>query len=80
MKIDGLPHLFDAVLVAAMQGTIYDPDGLYIRKWVPELAEVPTAHIHQPWRMSRAQQEDHGVRLPEDYPLPISGTQYGEAE
>ena len=62
-----------------MQGTTYDPDGRYIRKWVPELADVPTEHIHQPWRMSPGQQEACGVQLPGDYPLPITGTQYHES-
>ena len=65
--------------VPSAQGTSYDPDGLYICKWVPEVAKVPTVHIHQPWRMTRAQQEDCGVWLPRDYPLPITGTQYHDA-
>ena len=62
-----------------MKGTAYDPDGRYIRKWVPELADVPTEHVHQPWRMTAGQQEACGVQLPGDYPLPTTGTQYDES-
>jgi len=33
------------------QGLDHDPDGLFIRKWVPSLQEVPLAFVHEPWRM-----------------------------
>ncbi len=38
-------RIFDPV----RQGTRFDPDGSYVRRWVPELADVPTEHIHAPW-------------------------------
>lgn len=63
----------------ALQGKDYDPEGRYIRKWVPELSGVPPEHIHQPWRMTAEQQAACRVRLPEHYPLPIDGTRYTEA-
>ncbi|MFB6100123.1 MAG: deoxyribodipyrimidine photo-lyase [Candidatus Nanohalobium sp.] len=53
------------------QGEDYDPDGEYIRKWVPELEDVPDEHIHKPHEMNRLQQEDCGVEIGEDYPEPI---------
>lgn len=53
------------------QGKRFDPDGAYVRRWVPELADVPTAKIHDPWTMSDAQQADCGVRIGTDYPEPI---------
>jgi deoxyribodipyrimidine photo-lyase len=53
------------------QGEDYDPDGEYIRKWVPELEDVPDEHIHEPWKMNKLQQQDCGVIIGEDYPEPI---------
>lgn len=53
------------------QGENYDPDGKYIREWVPELEDVPNQHIHKPHEMNQLQQENCGVKIGEDYPEPI---------
>ena len=53
------------------QGEKYDPEGDYIRKWVPELENVPDEHIHRPYRMSRFAQENSDCIIGEDYPRPI---------
>ena len=45
------------------QGQKFDPDGVYVRRWVPELAEVPTAHVHEP--------ATHPDGPPAGYPPPI---------
>jgi deoxyribodipyrimidine photo-lyase len=60
---DAAPYyrVFNPVL----QGTKFDPDGEYIRTWVPELASVPTRDIHEPWQ-SASLPLDAG-----DYPGPI---------
>ena len=34
-----------------LQGAKFDPDGAYVKHWVPELHEVPLEHIHAPWEM-----------------------------
>lgn len=48
-----------------------DPEGIFIKKWVPELQRVPVEHIHEPWKMSAMEQEFCGVVLGQNYPLPI---------
>jgi deoxyribodipyrimidine photo-lyase len=48
-----------------------DPEGRFIKKWVPELAEVPLEFIHEPWLMSDFDQTCCGVRMGKDYPLPM---------
>ena len=39
-----------------LQSTKFDPDGVYIRMWVPELKKVPKAFIHDPWNMVKPMQ------------------------
>ncbi|MEN2282619.1 deoxyribodipyrimidine photo-lyase [Algoriphagus sp. SE2] len=53
------------------QSKDHDPKGIFIKKWVPELANVPTNHIHEPWRMTEMDQSFCGVKIGKDYPLPI---------
>ena len=48
------------------QGHDQDPDGAFVRRWVPELRDVPDAFIHEPWRWEQA-----GSVLDRVYPAPI---------
>ena len=50
------------------QGEKFDPDGAYVRRWVPELAKVPAKSIHQPWALSPSEREYLGCT---DYPARI---------
>ena len=48
-----------------------DPEGAFIRKWVPEIAHLPLNFLHEPWRMTAADETLHGCRLGRDYPQRI---------
>ena len=53
------------------QGKDHDPNGEYIRKWVPELSMVPTDYIHEPWKMPENIQKSIMCQIGKDYPEPI---------
>ena len=53
------------------QAEKFDPDGDYIRRWVPELSKLDPPAIFAPWRATPADLEKAGVRLGPDYPHPI---------
>lgn len=50
------------------QAKKFDPDGEYVRRYIPELAEIPGAKIHEPWSLSEGELRQCGVRLGENYP------------
>ncbi|RZV41249.1 MAG: deoxyribodipyrimidine photo-lyase, partial [Acidimicrobiales bacterium] len=54
-----------------IQSEKFDPDGDYIRRFVPELKDVPKKHIHAPWAAPKDVLEQAGVTLGETYPKPI---------
>ena len=53
------------------QGEKFDPNGEYVRRWVPELARMPKKFIHQPWEAPKLVLLEAGVNLGENYPRPI---------
>jgi len=55
------------------QGIKFDPEGKYVRCWLPELSKVPLDFIHQPWRMSSDEQKSCECVIGKDYPPPIVG-------
>ncbi|MGI8757091.1 MAG: FAD-binding domain-containing protein, partial [Acidimicrobiales bacterium] len=54
-----------------LQQRRFDPGGEYVRRWVPELRDVPPARLAEPWTMSDAEQRDAGCVIGRDYPAPI---------
>ena len=53
------------------QSKRFDPKGAYLRRWIPELGEMPDAHIHEPWAAPDEVLKEAGVTLGETYPQPI---------
>jgi deoxyribodipyrimidine photo-lyase len=53
------------------QGAKFDPDGVYIRRWLPELAAVPDKYIHEPHLMPFVAQNQAGCIIGRDYPALI---------
>lgn len=66
---DAAPYfrIFNPVL----QGEKFDPDGAYVRRYVPELARLPDRYIHRPWEAPASTLAECGLELGKDYPVPI---------
>jgi deoxyribodipyrimidine photo-lyase len=66
---DAAPYfrIFNPIL----QSKKFDPNGDYIRRWVPELAQVPDKFIHIPWEMPAKIQQRAGCLINRDYPEPL---------
>lgn len=66
---DAAPYfrIFNPIL----QGERFDPDGDYVRQWVPELAELPSAYIHKPWCAPATILNNCHIVLGQNYPMPI---------
>ncbi|XP_010556906.1 PREDICTED: cryptochrome-1 isoform X2 [Tarenaya hassleriana] len=54
-----------------IQGAKYDPEGEYVRQWLPELARLPTEWIHHPWDAPETVLKASGVELGVNYAKPI---------
>ena len=54
-----------------LQSAKFDPEGAFIRKWVPELADLPTQWLHDPSAVGAFDLASHGVEMGRNYPAPI---------
>jgi deoxyribodipyrimidine photo-lyase len=59
---------FFRIFNPVLQGQKFDPDGTYVRTWVPELANIAAKHVHAPWEMPQP---------PRNYPAPIVDLAFG---
>jgi deoxyribodipyrimidine photo-lyase len=66
---DAAPYfrIFNPVL----QGKKFDPQGDYVRGWLPELAQVPDKYLQEPWKMPEEVQQEAKCVIGRDYPEPI---------
>ncbi len=53
------------------QGERFDPQGAYVRRWLPELAALPDRYLQAPWSAPAAVQREAGVVVGRDYPSPV---------
>jgi deoxyribodipyrimidine photo-lyase len=53
------------------QSKDYDPQGNYIRHWLPELNSIPGSKVHETWQLTADEQKRYGVKLGVDYPRPV---------
>ena len=49
----------------------HDSEGIFIKKWIPELEHVPSSLIHEPWKLSLIEQQLYQCEIDKDYPAPI---------
>ncbi len=66
---DAAPYfrIFNPVL----QAQKFDPDGFYVKRWLPELSALPPQYVHQPWNSPKDLLQRAGLELGRDYPLPL---------
>ena len=67
---DPAPY-FRRILNPTTQQKRHDPDGDYVRRWVPELRDVPPELLAEPWKMSDEEQRSASCVIGRDYPAPI---------
>ncbi len=66
---DAAPYF--RVFNPSLQGAKFDPNGDYVRRWVPEIAKLPNSLLHSPWEARPIELADAGIHLGRTYPAPI---------
>ena len=74
---DAAPYF--RVMNPVLQGQRFDPDGAYVRAWVPALARLPARWIHAPWQAPGSTLRAAGIALERDDPLPVVDLAAGRA-
>ena len=66
---DAAPYF--RIFAPVTQGEKFDAEGEYVRRWIPELAEMPAKWVHKPWEAPTNVLTEAGVELGKNYPRPI---------
>ncbi len=66
-----MPRPYFRIFNPMLQGERFDPDGVYVRRWVPEIAALPDRFIHKPWAAAPLELAQAKVSLGTTYPAPI---------
>lgn len=67
--VDAAPYF--RVFNPVTQGKKFDPEGLYVKKWLPQLAGLPPHYRHEPWNAPEVVLQEAGIVLGRDYPRPV---------
>ena len=67
--VDAQPYF--RVFNPVLQGEKWDPEGDYVRRWIPELARVPARYVHRPWEAPEEVLRASGVVPGRTYPRPV---------
>ncbi|KAK4276819.1 hypothetical protein QN277_014925 [Acacia crassicarpa] len=70
---------FDRINNPQFEGYKFDPNGEYVRRWLPELSRLPTEWIHHPWNAPESVLQAAGIELGYNYPFPIVGLDAAKA-
>jgi deoxyribodipyrimidine photo-lyase len=76
--VDAAPYF--RVFNPVLQGKRFDPNGDYVRRFVPELDQLPPKYIHRPWEAPVSILREANVRLEETYPTPIVDLKQSRSE
>jgi len=71
---DAAPYF--RVFNPVIQGLKFDPEGAYVKQYVPEISSLPLRFIHNPWEMNLEEQNKYKCLIGKDYPKPIVGLSY----
>ncbi len=74
------PQPYFRVFNPVRQQQRFDPDGVYVRRWVPELDAFPDKHLAAPWEAPEEVQREAGCVIGDDYPEPLVDLKESRAE
>ena len=66
---DAAPYF--RVFNPVLQGQKFDPDGNYIKQWVPELMDLPKKYLHAPWLAPTEVLKNANLEIGKNYPAPL---------